>query len=74
MESQRRPVERETPPGSAEEARLMIDRAERVWQRQVANEEIPVLTGPSSAFRWLLLAVALGAIVFLTFEQLGRLG
>ena len=73
MESQRRPVERETPP-SAEEARLMIDRAERVWQRQVANEEIPVLTGPSSAFRWLLLAVALGAIVFLTFEQLGRLG
>jgi hypothetical protein len=52
----------------------MIDRAERVWQRQVANEEIPVLTGPSAAFRWLLLAVALGAIVFLTFEQLGRLG
>src|SRR5712672_2055164 len=29
MESQRRPVERETPPASAEEARLMIDRAER---------------------------------------------
>jgi len=73
MESQRRPVERETPP-SAEEARLMIDRAERVWQRQVANEEIPVLTGPSAVFRWLLLAVALGAIVFLTFEQFGRLG
>ena len=73
MESQRRPVERGTPP-SAEEARLMIDRAERIWQRQVANEEIPVLTGPSAAFRWLLLAVALGAIVFLTFEQLGRLG
>ena len=41
---------------------------------QVANEEIPVLTGPSAAFRWLLLAVALGAIVFLMFAQLGRIG
>ena len=74
MESQRRPVGRETPPRSAEEARLMIDRAERLWQRQVAKEETPVRTGPSAAFRWLLLAVALGAIVFLMFEQLGRLG
>jgi hypothetical protein len=74
MESQRRPVGRETPPRGVEEGRLMIDRAERRWRRQVAKEEVPVRTGSSAAFRWLLLAVALGAIVFLMFEQLARLG
>jgi hypothetical protein len=52
----------------------MIDRAERQWQQQVAKEEVPARTGPSAALRWLLLAVAIGAIVFLMFEQLGRIG
>jgi hypothetical protein len=52
----------------------MIDRAERQWQQQVAKEEVPVHTAPGAALRWLLLAVALGAIVFLMFEQLGRIG
>jgi len=74
MESQRRTAGRDTPPHGAEEARLMLDRAERAWQQQVAKQEIPVPTGPGAVFRWLLLAVALGAIVFLMFEQLGRLG
>ena len=74
MESQRRPVGRDMPPRAVEEGRLMIDRAERLWQQQVAKEEVPVRTGPSAAFRWLLLAVALGAIVFLMFQQLGRIG
>jgi hypothetical protein len=62
------------PPRAAEDGRLMIDRAERQWQQQVAKEEVPARTGPSAALRWLLLAVAIGAIVFLMFEQLGRIG
>ena len=74
MESQQRPVGRDMPPRAAEEGRLMIDRAERQWQQQVAKEEVPVHTAPGAALRWLLLAVALGAIVFLMFEQLGRIG
>ena len=74
MESQRRPVGRDMPPRAVEEGRLMIDRAERQWQQQVAKEEVPVRTGPGAAFRWLLLTVALGAIVFLMFAQLGRIG
>ena len=74
MESQRRPVGRDMPPGAVEEGRLMIDRAERQWQQQVAKEEAPVRTAPGAAFRWLLLAVAIVAIVFLMFEQLGRIG
>ena len=74
MESQRRPVGRDLPPRAAEEGRLMIDRAERQWQQQVEKEEAPVRTAPGAAFRWLLLAIALGAIVFLMFEQLGRIG
>ena len=74
MESQRRPVGRDMPPGAVEEGRLMIDRAERQWQQQVAKEEAPVRTAPGAAFRWLLLAVAIVVIVFLMFEQLGRIG
>jgi hypothetical protein len=74
MESQRRPVGRDLPPRAAEDGRLMIDRAERQWQQQVAKEEVPARTGPSAALRWLLVAVAIGAIVFLMFEQLGRIG
>jgi hypothetical protein len=57
-----------------EEARLMLDRAEHNWQRQVANEQVPAPAGPRAALRWLLLAIALGAIVFLMFERLGQLG
>jgi len=52
----------------------MIDRAERNWQQQVSNEQIPAPTGPRAAFRRLLLAIALGAIVFLMFQRLGQLG
>jgi hypothetical protein len=74
MESQPQPAGREPPPQRhAEEARLMIDRAERTWQQQVDSEEIQVPVGPRAAFRWLLLAIALGAIVFLMFERLGQL-
>jgi len=35
---------------------------------------MPAPAGPRAAFRWLLLAIALGAIVFLMFERLGQLG
>ena len=55
MESQRRPVGRDMPPRAAEEGRLMIDRAERQWQQQVAKEEVPVHTAPGAALRWLAL-------------------
>ena len=54
MESQPQPAGREpSPRPRAEEARLMIDRAERTWQQQVYSEEIPVPVGPRAAFRWL---------------------
>ena len=57
-----------------EEARLMIDRAEHNWQQQVANEQIAAPAGPRAVLRWLFLAIALEAIVFLMFERLGQLG
>jgi hypothetical protein len=72
MESPPQPVAPPRP--RTEEARQMIDRAERTWQHQVVSEEMPVASGPRAAFRWLLLAIALGAIVFLMFERLGQLG
>jgi len=74
MESQSQPSGPGPPLGRREEARRMIDRAERNWQQQVSNEQIPAPTGPRAAFRRLLLAIALGAIVFLMFQRLGQLG
>jgi hypothetical protein len=58
----------------ANEARVTIERAERVWRRQVGNEQAGVPSGPPARFRWLLLAVALAAIVFLLFQRLGQVG
>jgi hypothetical protein len=75
MESQPHPGGRDAPPQArSEEARLMVDRAERVWRRQIVSEEIPAPAGPRAAFRWVLLAIALGAIVFLMFARLGQIG
>jgi hypothetical protein len=74
MESQSQSSGTDRPSGRREEARLMIDRAERNWRQQVANEEVPAPTGPRAALRWLFLAIALGAIVFLMFQRLGQLG
>jgi hypothetical protein len=75
MESQPHPGGRDAPPQArSEEARLMIDRAERSWQQQIGHEAVPAPTGPGAAFRWVLLAIALGAIVFLMFARLGQIG
>jgi hypothetical protein len=74
MESRSQSSQADRPLARREEARLMVDRAERNWQQQVANEQIPPPTGPRAVLRWILLAIALGAIVFLMFERLGQLG
>ena len=76
MESQRDPATPDSPEQrDVDEARLMIERAQRAWRRQVANEEAGIAAGPRAGFRWLLLlGVALAAIVFLLFERLGQLG
>lgn len=75
MEPQPHQGGRDAPPQARrEEARLMIDRAERIWQQQIDHEEVPAPTRPGAAFRWVLLAIALGAIVFLMFARLGQIG
>jgi hypothetical protein len=75
MESQRHPAMRESPgQQSVDEGRLMIERAERAWRQQVREEEAGIPAGPYAGFRWLLLGVALAAIVFLLFQRLGQLG
>ena len=68
MESQRHPVTRESPERQdVDEARLMIERAERAWRQQVRKEEAGIPAGRYAGFRWLLLGLALAAIVFLLF-------
>ena len=74
MESQSESSGPGPPLDRREEARRMIDRAERNWQQQVANEEPPPPAGPRAVLRWVFLAIALGAIVFLLFQRLGQLG
>ena len=75
VESQPNPASRESPPqDNADDARLMFQRAERAWRKQVAGEEITPQTPVRVVFRWLLLAVSIAAILFLLFERLGQLG
>jgi len=45
MESQSQPSAPDPPLGRREEARRMVDRAERNWRQQVSNEQIPAPTG-----------------------------
>jgi hypothetical protein len=58
------------------EARLMIEHAERAWRRQVENEEGGPVGGRrgGAPFRWLLLALAVAAIILLLFDRLAQLG
>jgi hypothetical protein len=58
------------------EARLMIERAEHAWRRQVEDEEGGAVgrTRGGAPFRWLLLALAGAAIVLLLFDRLTQLG
>ena len=55
----------------------MIERAEDAWRRQVQDEEggaVPQGTREGAVFRWLLLALAVAAIVLLLFDRLAQLG
>jgi hypothetical protein len=75
MESQRHPATRESPEQQGvDEGRLMIERAEPAWRQQVSKEEAGIPAGRYAGFRWLLLGIALAAIVFLLFQRLGQLG
>jgi hypothetical protein len=58
------------------ETRLMIEHAERAWQRQVEDEEGGAVGGTrgGAPFRWLLLALAVAAIILLLFDRLAQLG
>ena len=76
MESQRYRATRESPEqqGVDEGRLMMIERAERAWRQQVRKEEAGIPAGRYAGFRWLLLGIALAAIVFLLFQRLGQLG
>jgi hypothetical protein len=75
MKSQRHPATRESPgQQGVDEGRQTIERAERAWRQQVRKEEAGISAGPYAGFRWLLLGIALAAIVFLLFQRLGQLG
>ena len=54
----------------------MIERAEHAWRRQVEDEEGGVAGGTrgGAPVRWLLLALAVTAIVLLLFDRLAQLG
>ena len=57
---------------AANEARIMIERAEHAWRRQVEEEEGGAVrqTRGGAAFHWLLLALTVAAIVLLLFVRL----
>jgi hypothetical protein len=54
----------------------MIERAEHAWRRQVEDEEGGAVgrTRGGAPFRWLLLALAVAAIILLLFDRLAQLG
>lgn len=56
------------------EARLMVERAEDSWQRQVAGEDAFASPAAMSLLRIVLLALAILAIVFLLFQRLAQIG
>ena len=77
MEPQRtRPTRRPDQYRAREEARQVIERAERAWRHQVADEERGApRAGPGAfLFRVALLAITVAAIILLLFERLARLG
>ena len=58
------------------EAGLMVERAEHIWRRQIEDEEGGAVGGTrgGAPFRWLLLALAVAAIILLLFDRLAQLG
>lgn len=56
------------------ETRDVIERAERAWQRQVEREESSYAgPGPMTRFRWVLVAVALAALILIVVKELLRI-
>jgi len=75
METQHDAAMRESPEERAiEEARVTIERAERVWRQQVKGEEASLPTAPYVGLRGLLPGVCLAALILLLLQRLGQLG
>lgn len=64
-----------TPPDADEEDRLMLERADQAWHRQIESEEAAT-AAPSrygAMFRWIILGIAGIALIMLLFTRLGQL-
>jgi len=69
----RGPSEGEGGPPEDEETRLMFERAESAWRRQVAHEEAdtPPPVGPGTLFRWFVIGIIGAGLLFLFLTRLG---
>jgi hypothetical protein len=74
MQSERHPAPSEPNERAADEGRLMIERAEEAWQRQVEGENAAASAPSSSMLRIVLLGAAIAAIIFLLFQRLAQIG
>lgn len=74
MQSERHPAPSEPNERADDEGRLMIERAEEAWQRQVEGENAAASTQSSSMLRIVLLGAAIAAIIFLLFQRLAQIG
>lgn len=63
------------PPDEQEEERLMLERAEEAFQRQLEREEgRDVVRSPlRDVFRWIILAIGGIALLLVLFTRLGQL-
>ena len=75
MQSDQHPPSQPEPEQRAfEESRLVIERAEGAWRRQVEGEEAAVSGSRATLLRIVLLGLAIAAIVFLLFQRLTEIG
>ncbi len=75
MQSERHPAPSEPNERAADdEGRLMIERAEEAWQRQVEGENAAASAPSSTMLRIVLLGAAIAAIIFLLFQRLAQIG
>ena len=75
MRSERHPPSQPEPDEDAfAESRLVVERAEDAWRRQVDSEEAAAPAPRATLWRILLLALAIAAIVFLLFQRLAEIG
>ena len=75
METQHDAAMRESPEERAiDEARVTIERAERVWRQQVKGEEASLPTAPYVGLRGLFAGRLPGRDHLVLFPRLGQLG